>query len=173
MESKINPKIKFIVDLYPAAMECARQTGCSSELILAQAALETGWGQKVFPGTNNIFNIKADKSWRGERATFNVHEYQRGKKIFVDADFRVYPDLTAALLDRTEFLKNNPRYKKAGLFDEGVKGNLEAEAKALQRAGYATDPNYAKTMIKIFNGPTMRKAIAEAKAQAQTTGEKK
>jgi flagellar protein FlgJ len=154
-------------------MECARQTGCSGELILAQAALETGWGQKVFPETNNIFNIKADKSWRGERATFNVHEYHRGKKIFVDADFRVYPDLTAALLDRTEFLRKNPRYRGLGLFDVSAKNDFELDAAAIQKAGYATDPNYAATMIKIFNGPTMRKAIAEAKAQAQTTGEKK
>jgi len=169
----MDAKIEFICKLYPAAMECSRQTGCSWELILAQSALETGWGQKVLPGTNNIFNIKADKSWRGERATFNVHEYQRGKKIFVDADFRVYPNLTAALLDRTEFLKKNPRYAKEGLFDFCVKGNMEAEAKALQRAGYATDPNYAKLMVKIFYGPTMRRAIAAAKSKIQSTGDKK
>ena len=136
-----NPKIDFIATLYGPARACAEATGCSWELILAQASLETGWGQKVLDGTNNIFNIKADAAWKGQRKTFNVWEIINGKKVWMDQEFRVYPDYAAALLDRVEFLKSNPRYRRAGLFDEGIMGTLEGEARALQRGKYATDPN--------------------------------
>jgi flagellum-specific peptidoglycan hydrolase FlgJ len=58
-------KIAFIKQLYCPARAIAAETGCSWELILAQAAQETGWGEKVLPGTHNVFNIKADPSWHG------------------------------------------------------------------------------------------------------------
>ncbi|MGO4260709.1 XVIPCD domain-containing protein [Lysobacter sp. TAB13] len=155
-------KEEFIADLYPAAMRVSKQTGMSAELILAQAALETGWGEKVLPGTNNIFNIKDSKGWDGPTKTFNVWEIEGGKKVWKDQDFRVYGSIDEALTDRVKFLKENGRYAKAGLFDEGTLGNLEKEAKALQKAGYATDPGYAKQLGEVFNGPTMRRGIALA-----------
>ena len=156
---------EFIAKLYPAAVQASKETGMSWELMLAQAALETGWGQKVLPGTNNIFNIKAGKGWQGESKTFHVWEIKNGKKIWIDDSFRVYKDYTEAFTDRTNFLQKNPRYAKAGLFDEGVKGDMLAEAKALQAAGYATDPNYAKQLAEIFNGRTMQNALAYARSQ--------
>ena len=66
--------------------------------------------------------------------------------------------------DRVKFLKENPRYAKHGLFDEGVKGNLVKEAKALQAAGYATDENYAANLADVARGKTMQRAIKEAQA---------
>jgi hypothetical protein len=158
-------KIAFIKSLYCPAKAVAAETGCSWELILAQAAQEVGWGEKVLPGTNNIFNIKADSSWKGETKTFHVWEMKNGKKIWVDDPFRVYPDIKAALRDRVAFLSSNSRYRKAGLFDEGVKGSLEKEAQALQKAGYATDPNYASSLAAVFRGATMQRAIREAEKQ--------
>ncbi|MGH8082812.1 MAG: XVIPCD domain-containing protein [Lysobacter sp.] len=155
-------KEEFIANLYPAAMRVSKQTGMSAELILAQAALETGWGEKVLPGTNNIFNIKDSKGWDGPTKTFNVWEIEGGKKVWKDQDFRVYGSIDEALTDRVKFLKENGRYTKAGLFEEGTLGNLEKEAKALQKAGYATDPGYAKQLGEVFNGPTMRRGIALA-----------
>ena len=93
----MSSKEDFIAGLYPAARKVAAETGMSYELILAQAALETGWGEKVLPGTNNIFNIKADPSWHGASKTFNVPEYVNGKKVFLDQDFRVYGSVEEAL----------------------------------------------------------------------------
>lgn len=160
-------KEQFIADLYPAARRVSQETGMSWELILAQAALETGWGERVLPGTNNIFNIKADAGWDGPRRTFNVREYVDGRWVNLDQDFRVYGSTEEALRDRVDFLRENPRYARAGLFDEGVKGNLEREADALQRAGYATDPQYARQLSAVFNGPTMQRGIRLAQGQAQ------
>ncbi|HZX78977.1 XVIPCD domain-containing protein [Lysobacter sp.] len=155
-------KERFIADLYPAARKIGRETGMSWELILAQAAQETGWGQRVLPGTNNIFNIKSHGGWEGESKTFNVWEIEGGRKVWRDQSFRVYDSHEQALRDRVTFLKDNPRYTKAGLFEEGTLGNLEREAAALQKAGYATDPQYARMLSAVFHGPTMQRGIALA-----------
>jgi uncharacterized protein (TIGR02594 family) len=157
-----NPKIEFIKSLYCDAKTVSRDTGMSWELILAQAAQETGWGEKVLAGTHNIFNVKASGEWIGETKTFRVWEIVEGKKVWIDAPFRVYPDYGTALHDRVDFLKRNPRYSKAGLFDTGTIGTLRGEAAALQRAGYATDPEYAENLEAVFTGRTMRAAIKEA-----------
>ncbi|WP_434630640.1 glucosaminidase domain-containing protein [Chromobacterium sp. CV08] len=156
-------KINFIVSLYPAAREASRKTGMSWELILAQAAQETGWGEKVLPGSNNVFNIKAGASWKGDSKVYHVWEKQHGKKVWVDDAFRVYPSVAASLEDRMRLLQNSERYAKAGLLNEGVKGDLAKEAHALQKGGYATAENYAASMIELFHGPTMRRALAEAR----------
>jgi peptidoglycan hydrolase-like protein with peptidoglycan-binding domain len=167
MSNELNKKQQFIVDMYPAALKVSQETGMSWQLILAQAAQETGWGEKVLPGTNNIFNIKANGGWDGPTKTFNVWEIENGKKVWRDEPFRVYGSTEEALKDRVEFLRENSRYAKAGLFEPGTLGNLEKEAQALQRAGYATDPDYAKKLVEVFNGPTMQKAIAYAQAHPQ------
>ncbi|WP_426287827.1 peptidoglycan-binding protein [Luteibacter sp. E-22] len=137
----------------------------SWELILAQAAQETGWGQKVLPETNNIFNIKAGIGWEGETKVFNVWERVNGKTVWIDQPFRVYDSIEDSLKDRVKFLRENPRYRKAGLFDEGTAGDLHGEAHALQRAGYATDENYAQNLVDLFNGRTMLRSIALATGQ--------
>lgn len=157
-----NEKIEFIKSIYCSARKISQETGMSWELILAQAAQETGWGAKVLPGTNNLFNIKADKSWTGSKRSFQVPEYISGRQVLVDADFRVYTDFQEALRDRVAFLRSNTRYTKAGLFDPDTLGNLEDEAEALKKGGYATDPNYAENLAEVFRGRTMRTAIAAA-----------
>lgn len=162
----LTPQQKFIVDLYPAALRISRETGCSWELILAQAAQETGWGQKVLPGTNNIFNIKASPDWHGERRVFNVPEVENGRIVSRNEPFRVYPSIEESLRDRVAFLRANPRYERAGLFADGVRGNLVKEAQALQRGHYATDPEYADNLVRVFHGRTMQSALAYARAHA-------
>lgn len=138
----------------------------SWELILAQAAGETGWGAKVLSGTNNIFNIKAIGGWKGPSKTFNVWEMENGKKVWKLQPFRVYGSYHESLTDRIAFLQQNKRYRKAGLFDTGTKGDLRKEATALQKAGYATDQLYADKLVTLFNGPTMQAAIKYAQQQA-------
>jgi hypothetical protein len=160
-----DPK-KFIAELYPAARQVSKETGMSWELILAQAAGETGWGAHVLPGTNNIFNIKTGGGWTGPSKSFNVWEVENGKKVWKMQPFRVYGSYHEALADRIAFLQGNKRYKKAGMFDEGTKGDLRKEAAALQKAGYATDPHYADKLVTLFNGPTMQAALKYAQGQA-------
>jgi peptidoglycan hydrolase-like protein with peptidoglycan-binding domain len=162
-------KEQFIADLYPAAAKVSQETGMSKELILAQAALETGWGEKVLPGTNNIFNIKASPDWHGPTKTFLVPEFEHGKRVMVNAEFRVYGSVEESLNDRVKFLQENSRYAKSGLFDPGTKGNLEKEANALQKAGYATDPKYAEQLAAVYNGPTMQPAIKQAQEPPAAT----
>lgn len=164
---KLTPQQEFIVTLYPSAVRIGQETGMSWELILAQAAQETGWGQKVLEGTNNLFNIKASPGWKGETRTFNVWEIENGRKVWKDQPFRVYGSVEEALRDRVEFLRDNPRYGRAGLFDPQTLGNFGREARALQRAGYATDPAYAENLERVFNGRTMQSALAVARANAR------
>ena len=159
-------KDNFIAEIYPAAVKTSLETGTSKELILAQAAQETGWGRHVLAGTHNIFNIKASADWKGPTKTFYVWEIEDGQKVWKDQEFRVYGSTEEALRDHVQFLQENPRYTKAGLFDEGTKGDFTKEAAALQKAGYATDPLYAAHLIAVYNGPTMQHAIRMAQARA-------
>ena len=158
----MDAKEEFIAKLYPAARKVSEETGMSWQLILAQVAQETGWGERILEGTNNIFNIKASGGWKGETKTFKVWEKVHGKVVWMDQDFRVYESIEDSLKDRVKFLSENPRYTKAGLFDEGTLGNLSKEANALQTAGYATDEAYAEELVKVFEGRTMRRSIALA-----------
>ncbi|MGZ5025868.1 MAG: glucosaminidase domain-containing protein [Methylobacter sp.] len=153
----MSSKTNFVVSIANAARTVATESGLSYELMLAQAVQETGWGTKVLPNTNNIFNIKADSSWTGETKTFQVPEYINGHWITVNATFRVYPSVEAALRDRVKFLQDNPRY--ADLFKPENLGDLQKEATILQKAGYATDPTYAAKLKAVFNGKVMQSAL--------------
>lgn len=155
-------KLNYIADLYCPARAVHDETGLSWELTLAQAAHETGWGEKTLPGTFNAFNIKADPAWKGEKKNFYVWESKNGKSEWVHADFRVYPDYLASVRDRTSFLTKNPRYADKGLFKPGTLGNYLKEAEALHAASFATDPDYVAKLKKLFEGPTMKRAIARA-----------
>ena len=133
------PQEQFIANIYPGAKKISDETGSSVEIILAQTALETGWGQKILPGTNNLYNIKADASWKGKSAEFTVpEEDKKNGKVYVSKEkFRVYDSYAESMADRAKFLAENHRYEKAGLYKPEVKGNLEKEAQAIANAGYA------------------------------------
>ncbi|GAA0902732.1 hypothetical protein GCM10009552_06850 [Rothia nasimurium] len=127
------PQQQFVADIYPGAKKISDETGSSLELVLAQAALETGWGQKVLPGTNNLYNIKADAGWHGKTAEFNVPEQEKSlSKIYMSKEkFRVCESYAESMADRAKFLAENRRYEKAGLYDPGVRGDLEKESAAI------------------------------------------
>jgi flagellar protein FlgJ len=156
-------KIEFAASLYCPARLYAERTGCSWELIIAQAALETGWGSKCLPGSNNIYNIKADPSWHGPKRTYNVPEIINGKKVWVDAEFRLYSSYAECLEDRMRFLEKNPRYRD--LMKPGIKGDYEKEAHQLVKSHYATDPTYDEQLITIIRGPSFRRAVARAQTR--------
>jgi len=142
------PPTAFINLLLPAAQAGHREHGIPASFTLAQAALESGWGARA-PG-NNLFGIKADRSWKGKTVDVPTHEYVGGKRVDIVDKFRAYNNLADCVADRCRFFKINPRYRDC--FRE-VTG--EAWARAAQRAGYATDPKYAENLIAVMRGRRM------------------
>ncbi|MDP1707781.1 MAG: flagellar assembly peptidoglycan hydrolase FlgJ [Gammaproteobacteria bacterium] len=150
----------FVQKLWPHAQQAARALGITPKFLLAQAALETGWGQSVTPAphgsSHNLFGIKAHTSWDGPRASVSTLEYVGGIAVRRNDMFRVYPSPEASFTDYVNFLQANPRYTEALQQTKSP----EAFAHALQKAGYATDPNYAHKITSILNGDTLRDAVA-------------
>ena len=155
-----NKREEFIKELYAQTYQLAKDEGIPHDFIMAQVIQETGWGKHILEGTNNIFNIKADSSWEGEKSTHRVWEMVNDKKVWVDADFRKYESYGESINDWIEFLHKNKRYE--ALFEEK---NLSTEAFAsrIQDAGYATDPNYAQHIINVTHGKTFVDLMAKAK----------
>ncbi|AQS38913.1 flagellar rod assembly protein/muramidase FlgJ [Shewanella psychrophila] len=141
----------FIAKLYPHAEKAAQALGTKPEVLIAQSALETGWGQKMIKGahgesSNNLFNIKADKRWQGDKALVSTLEFEQGVAVQQKADFRVYEDIKQSFDDFVSFISEGPRYQDA----MKKVANPNEFIKALQNAGYATDPNYADKVIKVM-----------------------
>jgi len=146
----------FVRQLHPYAEQAAKELGVEPRVILAQAALETGWGRSLIKNSNgsnsfNLFNIKADKAWQGKQAQVPTLEFEQGIAKKVNAGFRSYASFQESFQDYVAFIKNNPRYGDA----LKQAGNGERYLHELQRAGYATDPNYANKVMSIYHGNTM------------------
>ncbi|HDR2784001.1 flagellar assembly peptidoglycan hydrolase FlgJ [Enterobacter sp. K16B] len=140
----------FIARLLRPAQAAAQQSGLHPHLILAQAALESGWGKREIPAadgspSHNLFGIKATGDWQGKTTEITTTEYINGVKQKVKAAFRVYDSYEHALADYAKLLTRNPRYRGVVQSDSPEQG-----AKALQAGGYATDPAYAKKLITII-----------------------
>lgn len=139
----------FVSSMRPYADQAAKALGVDSSLLLAQAALETGWGQKVVKNSlgssNNLFNIKADRSWQGDKVSTQTMEYQQGMPIIEKAAFRSYGSYQDSFNDYVQFLNSNPRYS-ATLANQQ---NSESFIRGIHQAGYATDPNYSEKILKI------------------------
>jgi peptidoglycan hydrolase FlgJ len=134
----------FVRAVMPAAQAAGRELGVDATTIVAHAALETGWGKSIPKAGDgrlsfNLFGIKAGSSWTGEHMRAATHEFQDGRMQASTAQFRAYDSPEQGLSDYAQFLQSNPRYAAA----LGTGDDVEAFGKALQRAGYATDPNYA------------------------------
>ncbi|WP_162022648.1 MULTISPECIES: flagellar assembly peptidoglycan hydrolase FlgJ [unclassified Shewanella] len=141
----------FISVLYPHAEKAAKSLGTSAEVLIAQSALETGWGQKVVrrnDGTmsHNLFNIKADKRWQGDKTSVNTLEFEKGIAVQQKADFRMYDNLEQSFNDFVSFISQGDRYQDA----RKVASEPTQFIKALQKAGYATDPQYANKVINVM-----------------------
>jgi flagellar protein FlgJ len=142
------PPASFIAMLAGPAQECQRATGIPASFILAQAALESSWGARA-PG-NNLFGVKADKAWRGTTVDVSTHEFIKGVHVAMVDQFRAYSSWSECMVDHARFFKGNPRY--AACFRETTG---EGWARAVAAAGYATDPNYAKSLIAVMRGRNM------------------
>jgi flagellar protein FlgJ len=137
--------------LADAAEEAEQATGVPAKFMLGQAALETGWGKRVIrnrdgSSSNNLFGIKAGPSWKGKVATAVTTEYVNGQPHTRVEKFRAYASHAEAFKDYAKMLSNNPRYEK--VLAHG--GDASTFAHGLQRAGYATDPQYAAKLSRII-----------------------
>jgi len=146
----------FVQQLLPLAKQAADKIGTTAEVILSQAALETGWGQHLVKNSDgssshNLFNIKADSRWQGDRATTGTVEYREGIAVKEQAQFRTYDSYQDSFNDYVDFLQTQPRYQDA----LKQTGNPEKFIEGLHKAGYATDPGYADKIKKIMNSATV------------------
>ena len=147
---------RFVSDLWPHAEKAANAIGISPQALVAQSALETGWGKhsmRLADGEQafNLFGIKADSRWDGPTLTKPTLEFRGGVMQTEIAHFRVYESIPDALDDYVEFIKDSSRYQNA--LDH--KGDDTHYLKQLQQGGYATDPQYANKIINIMQGETL------------------
>ncbi len=143
---------EFIARLMPVAEKVAAEMGVDPRVLLAQSALETGWGRHMIQDGErvsfNLFGIKADQRWDGDVVWTNTTEYRGGVAMKERAGFRAYNSYEESFADYLQFLKGNPRYEKA----LNLAKSPELYTEALQKAGYATDPQYAEKINRIING---------------------
>jgi len=151
---------KFISGLMPHAEAAARELGVDPGNLIAQAALETGWGRSQPGDSHNLFGIKAGGSWTGASVKANTEEFARGVASRVDADFRAYGSAGESVQDYVRLIRDNPRY--AGALNTG--SDVHAFASALQRGGYATDPDYTRKLVTVADEVRQRIAAISFKS---------
>ena len=141
---------EFIATMLPMAEKAAARIGVDPKVLVAQAALETGWGKSIMraddgSSSHNLFGIKATGNWKGDNARAITSEFRNGQMVKETADFRSYGSYEDSFHDLVSLLQNNDRYQGV------VKAadNPEQFVKELQKAGYATDPSYASKISSI------------------------
>ncbi len=158
----------FVTELWDAALQAAEELGLEPKALLAQAALETGWGAHVMPNaegapSHNLFGIKADQRWGGSQVHKETLEFAGDVAVRRREHFRCYPSYEESFRDYVTFLRQNPRY------GEALRSTHDSEAyfRALQDAGYATDPEYADKILRVMQGPEMQAALDGLKGPAK------
>ena len=141
---------EFVNTMLPMAKEAAARIGVDPRYLVAQAALETGWGKSVMraqdgSSSHNLFGIKASSNWTGDSARAITSEFRNGQMVKETAQFRSYASYKDSFHDLVTLLQTNNRYQDV------VKSadNPEQFVRELQKAGYATDPNYATKISQI------------------------
>lgn len=147
----------FIDKLLPHAKAVSQSTGIPPHFMLAQAALESGWGKHEIRHADNspsynLFGIKAGASWKGDVVETVTTEYINGVPQKMVEKFRAYNSYAEGFNDYAKLLLDNPRYAKVLQSTDAA-----AFASGLQRAGYATDPLYAEKLIRILNSEVLQR----------------
>ena len=148
---QFNSPEEFVASLAPFADTVAKRLNVSPDVLLAQAALETGWGKKVSTDNNggsshNLFNIKADKRWEGATTSVDTLEFTDGVAKREKHQFRSYENFQSSFNDFADFLQSGDRYRDA------LRNSADSAQflNGLQDAGYATDPNYAAKIQNVM-----------------------
>lgn len=154
----------FARDVWPHAEHAAKRLNVAPEAIVAQAALETGWGahvpeQRDGASSFNLFGIKAGYGWTGASVTKATLEFEQGVTKPQLAKFRAYDNVGDNFRDYAEMLEHNPRYESVS----GHGDDIDGFAHALQSSGYATDPEYASKLKEVARSETMQRAISGLK----------
>lgn len=147
----LNSPQDFIDQLLPYAKVAARQLGVNPLVLIAQAAMETGWGKRMVSdgagnSSNNLFNIKANAAWNGDAVEVATLEYKNGTPRKELAQFRQYSSITDSFKDYVNLLQNSPRYQSA----LSVANDAKQFLRELHGAGYATDPLYSQKIFSLF-----------------------
>jgi len=155
---------EFIDQVLPSIRTAAEALGLNPLVLLAQAALETGWGKRMARTADgnpslNLFGIKADDTWVGARAAANTLEYAGGVATQRQAAFRAYGSIEESVNDFANMLKHSPRYRHAA----AAGPDAQAYVDGIGRSGYATDPEYAAKLNDILHGSTLRAAVKSIK----------
>lgn len=140
----------FVATMLPMAQQAAERIGVDPLYLVAQAALETGWGKSVMrqqdgSSSHNLFGIKATGSWQGAQARAITSEFKGGQMVKETADFRSYDSYQDSFHDLVTLLQSNNRYKDV----LNAADKPEQFVRELQKAGYATDPEYASKISQI------------------------
>lgn len=151
----IAPHVQSFIQKHDGAAKAAEaQTGIPASFMLAQAAHESGWGKREITGAGgtpsfNVFGIKATSSWTGRVAEVQTTEFIDGKPQKVMAKFRAYASYEEGFKDYAKLIGSNERYSK--VMAQAQSGSAEGFAQGLQKAGYATDPEYAAKLARVIN----------------------
>lgn len=151
-----DPAADFVSRMRPHALAVERETGIPAHFMVAQAALETGWGRaepRFADGRSsfNLFGIKAGRGWKGGTVEASTVEYKDGQPQRQTEHFRAYGSYAEAFSDYARLLTETPRYSAAAASRDGA-----GFARALQNAGYATDPQYAAKLERILSSPALK-----------------
>jgi flagellar protein FlgJ len=143
-------KEDFVRMMLPHAQRAGDALGVDPSALVAQAALETGWGRAVpsqASGSSsfNLFGIKAGSNWNGASAHVPTLEFEGGVPVRKVERFRAYSSPAESFNDYARLIGGNPRYENA----RGAGGDVATFASALQEGGYATDPNYAQKVVAV------------------------
>jgi len=149
--SLFSGKESFVQAVLPEARRAAAALGVDHRVLIAQSALETGWGQSILSdhagrSSHNLFNIKAGSYWEGGTVGVTTLEFSNGIPRQQRARFRAYGSFAESFADYIALLKSQPRYAAA-------LANADDPARfmrSLQQAGYATDPEYARKVLELL-----------------------
>lgn len=155
--SNEHPVHDFVKALLPYAKKAASALGLDPKILLAQAALETGWGRSVISkedgqSSHNLFNIKSSGKSADNAVKATTTEYYAHTPVKTSAEFKTYTDVGESFADYVRLLQDNERYGEA----LNQVGSPESFVHALHQAGYATDPNYADKILSIYHSDAMQ-----------------
>jgi len=160
---------EFVSEVFPAIQRAAAAIGVNPVAMLAQAALETGWGKRMARNADgtpsrNLFGIKADDSWNGAKVAADTLEFSGGVAVPRRTAFRAYGSIEESVKDFARLLSSSPRYRDA------VAGGANAQAyiAGIGKSGYATDPQYANKLNDILNSGTLRAAMTKHLGTSET-----